>query len=335
MIMPAGATEVWPETLRGVADMLRADPGVLGKCDIDAACRRLGLDATAAGKPGDDCAVLPDGDGYLLFAMEGFINAFVEADPWFAGWCGVMVNLSDILAMGGRPVAVTDAIWADGVENGDRILAGLRAASEAYGIPVVGGHSNLRAGQSQLAVSILGRAEKLITSFDARPGDILLAAIDHRGDYRPPFNNWQAALSAPGDRLRSGMELLPVLAERGLCRAGKDISQGGIAGTALMLAECSGVAIDLMLEEITPPEGVDLARWMVSFPSFGFLLAIAPADLETVRAHFREAGVWAEAIGTVSAGSRVSLCAPEGAEVLWDYADNPYLGLVGKDGFDA
>ena len=34
---------------------------------------------------GDDCAAIPDGDGYLLLAIEGFINDFVAADPWFAG----------------------------------------------------------------------------------------------------------------------------------------------------------------------------------------------------------------------------------------------------------
>ena len=35
------------------------------------------------------------------------------AEPWFAGYCGVMVNLSDVAAMGGRPVAVVDALWAE------------------------------------------------------------------------------------------------------------------------------------------------------------------------------------------------------------------------------
>ncbi|WP_423251192.1 AIR synthase related protein [Klebsiella pneumoniae] len=60
---------------------------------------------------GDDCALIPDGSGYKLLAIEGFINRFVAEDPWFAGWCGVMVNLSDIAAMGGRPLAVVNALW--------------------------------------------------------------------------------------------------------------------------------------------------------------------------------------------------------------------------------
>ncbi|MDI7048014.1 hypothetical protein QMN58_31425, partial [Escherichia coli] len=45
---------------------------------------------------GDDCAALPDGDAYLLFAIEGMVSDFVQAMPWFAGYSSVMVNVSDI-----------------------------------------------------------------------------------------------------------------------------------------------------------------------------------------------------------------------------------------------
>ena len=105
--------------------------------------------------------------------------------------------------------------------------------------------------QAQLAVAVLGRAgARLLTSFDARPGDALVAAIDHRGAYREPFDNWQAALGAPHARLRGDLALLPEIAEPGLAHAAKDISQGGLVGTATMLAECSGVGIDIDLDAI-------------------------------------------------------------------------------------
>ena len=100
-----------------------------------------------------------------------------------------------------------------------------------------------------------------------------------RGAYREPFDNWQAALEAPPERLRADLALLPEVAERGLARAAKDISQGGIPGTAAMLAESSGVAIDIDLDAIELPAGVALERWLKTFPSFGFLLSVAPANL--------------------------------------------------------
>lgn len=313
--------------LEVMAAALRADRGILGKTDIRDATGVLGLTGASTGQPGDDCAAIADDDGWTLFATEGFINGFVQADPWFAGWCGVMVNLSDILAMGGRPTAITNAIWAPDLDTARPVLEGMQAASRAYGIPVVGGHTNLRTPQLQLAVSIIGRARRLITSFDARPGDLLVCAVDHRGAYRAPFDNWQAALQAPPDRLRGDMEILPELAEDGLVRAGKDISQGGIVGTAIMLAECSGVGIEIDPAAIPLPEGVALDRWLRTFPSFGFLLSVAPAALPGTLSRFNRRGISATAIGRVVAGSAVTLVSGGAVAVVRDHAADPYLGL--------
>jgi selenophosphate synthetase-related protein len=183
--------------VKALARMLRTNRGLVAKADISSVARRLGFAGQSLAAVGDDCAAIKDGGGHLLFAIEGFMNEFVAGDPWFAGWCGVMVNISDVAAMGGRPVAIVDALWADGETNASTILDGLRAASEAYGVPIVGGHSNLRTESAQLSVAILGRAGRLLTSFDARPGDRLVAAIDLRGRYREPFSNWEAATDAP------------------------------------------------------------------------------------------------------------------------------------------
>ena len=228
--------------ISALAEKLRRASGIAAKSDIASVARSLGLSGDDVIPVGDDCAAIPDGDGYLLFAIEGFMNEFVAGDPWFAGWCGAMVNISDIAAMGGRPIAVVNAIWADGEANAAPVLAGLKEAAQAFAVPVVGGHTNVRTDRGQLSVAILGRAKRLLTSFDAEPGDVLVAAIDLRGRYREPFSNWEAATAAPHARLRGDIELLPAIAESGLSRAAKDISQGGIVGTAAMLAECSGVA---------------------------------------------------------------------------------------------
>ena len=183
--------------LRQIARTLRDHPSIRSKLDIAQSTATLGLTSESTGQPGDDCAVLPSQNGYDLFACEGFINAFVQADPWFAGWCGVMVNISDILSMGGRPKAITNAIWAPSAEQANPVLAGMKAASQAYGVPIVGGHTNLHTDALQLSVSILGHANRVISSFVAKPGDVLICAVDLRGSYREPFDNWNAALTTP------------------------------------------------------------------------------------------------------------------------------------------
>ena len=122
-------------------------------------------------------------------------------------------------------------------------------------VPIVGGHTNLHSPFPALAAAVLGRARRLLTSFDARPGDDSIAAVDLRGQMhgRHPF--WNAAADAPGERLRGDYAVLPWLAEEGLARAGKDISMGGIVGTALMLLEASGVGGTLSLDTVPAAGG--------------------------------------------------------------------------------
>jgi uncharacterized protein len=317
--------------LRALADVLRASHGLAAKADISAITGRLGISGSSAVPVGDDCAAIVDGEGYLLFAIEGFMNEFVAGDPWFAGWCGVMVNISDIAAMGGRPLALVDAIWANGEDNANDILAGMRAASERYGVPIVGGHTNIRTDRGQLSTAIIGRANRLLTSFDAKPGDHLIVALDLRGHYREPFSNWEAATDAPSARLRGDIELLPRIAEAGLAIAAKDISQGGIVGTAAMLAECSGAAIVIDVDAVPRPAGVALDRWLLTFPSFGYLLAVSPENVAAVISQFSERDIAAADIGSLRPGSTVSVARGAASEVIWDFAAKPLLGCATQE----
>jgi uncharacterized protein len=311
-----------------LAGKLRAGRGLAAKRDIAAVAERLGLSSASDVPVGDDCAAIPDGDGFLLLAIEGFMNEFVAGDPWFAGWCGVMVNVSDVAAMGGRPLAVVDAVWAASEDGAAPVLTGLRAASQAFGVPIVGGHSNTRTDRGQLSVAILGRASRLLTSFNARPGDRLVVAIDLRGRYREPFSNWEAATDAPVARLRADLEVLPSIAESGLAVAGKDISQGGIVGTAVMLAECSGVGATIDVARVPKPEGVPLERWLQTFPSYGYLLAVAPANLAAALARFGARGIAAADIGQITADRRVVIADGTTTETIWDFEKSPLIGCT-------
>jgi AIR synthase-related protein len=320
-------------TLSGLAEALRASRGFAHKRDIDGVMDTLagampgGAGGLAAAIPvGDDCAAIRDGEGYLLFAIEGFVNDFVAAEPWFAGYCGVMVNVSDVAAMGGRPLAVVDAVWSAGDEHVRPILQGMAAASAAYGVPIVGGHTNSRNDRSQLSVAILGRANELLTSFDARPGDHLLAAIDLRGRWRDPYPYWDASTSAPAQRLRSDIALLPAIAESRLCRAAKDISMAGTVGTAMMLLECSGLGATIDVTAIPRPPQADLVRWLTAFPSFGYVLAVAPQHLGAVVQRFSDQGIACADIGRADDSGRVRLTDGAGQVDLWDFNSTPLIG---------
>ncbi len=320
------------ESMAQLCGALRASRGFAHKRDIgdvvDALARHLpggAADLAQAVDVGDDCAAIPmaGGEGYLLFAIEGFVDDFVRAMPWFAGWSGVMVNVSDIAAMGGWPIAVVDALWSRGDEPGTMVLAGLAAAAQRYGVPIVGGHSNCRSDRGQLAVAILGQARRLLTSFNARPGDSLVMAVDLRGAFEDPFPFWNAATAAPAERLRADLEILPLLAESGLADAAKDISMAGAIGTALMLLECSRVGAVIDIPAIPRPAGVPLQRWLESFPSYGFMLSVREAQSQAVVQRFTDRGIAAAVIGEVTAAPQLWLRdGREGRDTaqLWDLA---------------
>ena len=323
-----------PEELALLATALRAGRGFAHKRDIGAVMDTLAAalpggraDLAQAVAVGDDCAAIADanGEGWLLFAIEGFLDDFVQAMPHFAGYCGVMVNVSDICAMGGRPIAVVDALWSHGADEARDVLRGLADASARYGVPIVGGHSNSRSERGQLAVAILGRAKRLMTSFDARPGDTLMMAIDLRGAYEEPHPFWNASTRAPAERLRADIELLPQLAERGLCDAAKDISNAGAIGTALMLLECSRVGAAIDVHAIPRPAGVPLQRWLQTFPSFGFVFSVRPAHVAAVRSHFESAGIACASVGEVTAAPQVWLRDGAARALLWDVAAEPFI----------
>lgn len=276
---------------------------------------------------GDDTAAIPTDGGYQLLAIEGFINRFVDQDPWFAGWCGVMVNLSDIAAMGGRPIAVVNALWDGDSDHARQIMAGMQAASKTFAVPIVGGHTNLTTPQAQLAVAVLGQAQRLLSSYQAQPGQSLIAAIDLRGAFRRPFLNWNCATEAPAQRLRDDLAVLPRLAENGWVSAAKDISQAGILGTLLMLLECSNIGATIDLQALPKPNEVDWLDWLCAFPSYGYVLSCDEVHLDTVLAQFHRRDIAAKRIGQCHAGSQLSVHYGNQSQLFRDLSQAPLMGF--------
>ena len=165
--------------LSDLVTTLQNSVSILNKQDIQTAANTIGQYVpNASGTPihlGDDCAAIPDGDSYLLLAAEGIWPQLVTQDPWFAGWCAIMVNISDIAAMGGTPIAVVDALWSQSIAASAPLWQGMQAAAQAYNVPIVGGHTNCHSPYDGLAVAILGRAQQLITSFDGEVFDGIAA----------------------------------------------------------------------------------------------------------------------------------------------------------------
>ena len=312
--------------LEQLAAKLKRSLGIVHKQDIQIASQILELNNSSI-SVGDDCAAIPDGDGYLLLAAEGMWDVLVEVDPWFAGWCAVMVNVSDIAAMGGRATAIVDTIWTEDVTTAKPLLEGMKAASKAFNVPIVGGHTNFKSAYNALGVSILGRSNQLISSFTARSGDLIIAAVDLAGKMHPKFPFWNAATESQPAKLQEKLTVLPYLAENQLCNSGKDISMGGIIGTLLMLIEASQCGAVLNLDNIIYPDGIDLETWLLCFPSYGFLLSVSPENLDLVQRKFSSQQVACSLVGEVISDSQLILKSSNKSHLFWDFqTDGIILG---------
>ena len=286
---------------------------------------------------GDDAAAVPlkslGGealDGYLLLAAEVIWPPLVRADPYLAGRNAVLTNVNDIYAMGGRPLALVNTILAETGETATEIARGLRDGCERYDLPILGGHLTAAGDFSSVAAFILGRATHLLTSFAARPGDDLLLATRLDGRFHPQFPFWDCAWHLEASVLRDDLDLLPQLAERGLCDAARDVSMAGILGSALMLLEPSRVGAVIHLDRIPRPAAAEgrLTDWLMAFPGYGFVLSVRPNHTPQVCQEFNRRGLACEAIGTVTSERRVLLRTGEAEALLWNFDAEPFVGFT-------
>jgi selenophosphate synthetase-related protein len=308
--------------LDALAVAVRSSPGLLGKRDLALVSR---LDPRL---DGDDAALIPHADGFLVVCGEAISPPFLVADPFGAGSAAVVTNVSDVRAMGGRPLGLVDMLVSPDRAHAETVLDGIAWAADKLGVEVVGGHLTL-GHEPALSASCTGFARVPLRASAARPGDTLVAAFATDGRWMSdtaPF--WTALHDRDPDRLRSDGDALVEVAERGLARAARDVSMPGVAGSLLQMIEGAGCGATLDVTALPRPAGAPLERWLLAFPSFGFLLATAQP--EPTCAVFAERGLAAAACGTFDATRTLRLAAAGETRDVWDLAAAPLTGLAGS-----
>lgn len=220
---------------------------------------------------GDDGMPVPGSD--LVAATDAILPSMVERDPAWAGWCAMLVTAHDLAAMGAAPVMALDALGARDTAHAEEVLRGLRAGSDAFALPIAGGHTQLGV-PGALSVTGIGRTADPVPAGGGRTGDELTVTADLRGAWRPGYGARQWDSSTGRSREELAAMLGAVAAARP--RAAKDVSMAGIAGTAGMLAEASGCGAELDVARVVRPDGVQAADWLTCFPGFAVVTADAP-----------------------------------------------------------
>jgi selenide, water dikinase len=157
--------------------MISLGPGVLGGAG-ETAGGPLGADLLVGAAEGDDAAVLRLDDDRALVLTTDFFTPIVD-DPGDWGRIAAANALSDVYAMGGRPVVALNLTAWPGATLPLSILAdvlrGGAAVASAAGCLVVGGHT-IDDPEPKYGMAVVGFADpsRLFTIDAARPGDTLV-----------------------------------------------------------------------------------------------------------------------------------------------------------------
>jgi selenophosphate synthetase-related protein len=316
-----------------LVEKIKNYPGLLRKQPIEEVFQKLVV-GTPYGSQlpnyGDDAAVIPWGDGFLLLAADGIMPQLLIQEPYAAGKASIMVTVNDIYSMGGRPIALVNVL-SHGEEKGrSQVVEGIRHGCEKLRVPMVGGHlhPDPSIAVPSLSVAILGWANRVLRSHLAHAGDNLILAVDLEGQRGcQSVMSWDANSGKTTEELLFRLETLPLIAERGLAWAAKDISNAGILGTLSIMMENSGKGAVVDLTAIPAPPAIDLLDWLVCFQSFSFILAVAPANTEEVLSLFRERNLTAAPIGRVTREPRVILTDGREEKPLFDWEREKITGI--------
>ncbi|OPY37931.1 MAG: thiamine monophosphate kinase [Methanoregula sp. PtaU1.Bin051] len=285
---------------------------------------------------GEDAAVIEHNGEALLLAADGIWSKLMEADPYWAGYCSVLVNIHDIAAMGGHPIAMVDIFSA--TENSriqDQVVKGMHDASAQFGVPIVGGHLHPDAPYSVIDVSILGSAklDSIIYSHTACEGDAIVAAIDLNGRVHPScILNWDSVTMKSAEAVRAQIRNMEQIAHDHLVTAGKDISNPGLIGTLGMLLEVSGKGGTIDLSLIPHPDlavhNITFDLWVRMYPGMGFILTAKDADVPELIRRFASVGMEARKIGTVDTTQHLTVRYKGDNTEVFDFINNGIMHIL-------
>lgn len=134
---------------------------------------------------GDDCAIISRGDGLETLVtkdmlVEGVHFLLDRISAYDLGWKSAAVNISDIAAMGGTPVAsflslaLPSALIADGPWLNE-FIRGYRDLSTRFSCPLLGGDTTSSPDGLCIDVTVLGTAPAghSVKRFGALDGDLI------------------------------------------------------------------------------------------------------------------------------------------------------------------
>jgi thiamine-monophosphate kinase len=225
---------------------------------------------------GDDAAILrPRAGEDLVISTDVLVEnihfSWSNQSPTTIGRRALLVNLSDLAAMGARPLGFTLALAAPPVlpvARMDALLTGLLREARTHRCPLVGGNLS-RASETSLTVTVLGATPRgrALRRSGARPGDRIFVTGTLGG----------AALALARSRSR-GTKLRHLPTPR--LAAGRILARMKQSGACIDLSDGFASDLDHILEASRVGAAIDVSRIPLSG---GFSAACARQQLDPVQ----------------------------------------------------
>ena len=293
---------------------------------------------------GDDCALLQPAPGHQLAISTDMLvegrHFFADVDPAALGHKALAVNLSDLAAMGARPLGFTLALSLPRADDAwlAAFARGLFALADAHACPLVGGDTTR--GPLNICITVFGEVVpgRALRRDAAQVGDDiyvsgctgearlalewLLGTPWARAAVGPELPaelpaNLRARLERPTPRLALGQALA------GVAHAALDLSDG-LTGDLGHILAASGVGADIALADlpVAPalaklPEAARLTCLLSGGDDYELLFTAPVSAREAVQAAARASGTAVARIGTVSAAPGLRLLDAAGEAVAF------------------
>ena len=206
----------------------------------------------------DDAAVVDWGDGSALISTTDFFQPIVD-DPYDFGYIAAVNAISDVYAMGGKPlVAIAILGWPVeklGHEMAAKVIEGGRAACEKEGIALGGGHS-IDAIEPFFGLAVNGRVilKNIKTNSGAQVGDKLylsktigtgiISAASKRGIAKPEHVKFVS------NQMKQSNSVGGHLGEMEGVHAITDITGFGLLGHLIEMCEGSKVSASISFNQV-------------------------------------------------------------------------------------
>lgn len=251
---------------------------------------------------GDDCAIVPMPHGQLIVTTDPVPPPAArvigrDPDPYWMGWLLVTINASDLAAAGATPMAFVAALEMPASTEPselERLLAGIKQACQASGLPYVGG--NLREALSMAGVgTAIGVCDSYapLTRTGAKADDIIVS-IGLGGLFWRDAFRILASGSIPNKELsnvfkpKSQIAVVHRLAKLGLVGAAMDNSDGLLPTLAELAAKNNCAAelnvTNLRVAELSTDEQHDAARLWMGWGDWNVICTVSPNRLDDMNA---------------------------------------------------